>query len=456
MKLNKLAKHILLFPGSIMIAVLAVLGFRVSGQDIALAQTGHEGHDHGAHAGDDDHEGHDHGARHGGHKHAAHAEDDDILAVQCEHDIPAAECDQCRFELGVVKVDAELLKQLVRTGKVAYAEWAVSVAATGEIEADPARTVCITPLLNGRIVGIKKFTGETVDKDEVIASLFSPELGEAKTDYKAALAALTFAEPTLEREKVLYEKNISSEDEYLKAKTDKDKAQAHLAGARNRLITAGLSLDEIRKLSSQTSDEEFPRIDLHAPRSGIILARNVSEGEHTDGSRSLFTISDLSSLWMWADIYEKDLKKVYKGLAEKKNLEVKVFAPVLSGEEFSGTLELLGGEVDRHTRTIKARIRIKNSELLLRPGMFAHCRILIPDHKKTLSVPREAVQTDEGESFVFLFLKDDLWVRRDVSVGRKSDDRIEILDGLVSGDSVITQGAFMLKSDVLREKMGAG
>ena len=119
-------------------------------------------------------------------------------------------------------------------------------------------------------------------------------------------------------------------------------------------------------------------------------------------------------------------------------------------------VDLIGSQVDEHTRTIKVRVRAGNEQRKLKPGMFAQVEICVPLEGGVTVVPSSAVVSDEGKTFVFQHLKDDLWIRQDVRVGKNQGGVVEVLDGLTPGTTVIARGVFMLKSDILREKMGAG
>ena len=112
--------------------------------------------------------------------------------------------------------------------------------------------------------------------------------------------------------------------------------------------------------------------------------------------------------------------------------------------------------MDEHTRTVKVRVQVSNEHGKLKPGMFAKVKAVITSKRKSAMVPRESVLSDEGRSFVFLHHKDDLWARRGVEVGLAQGPLMEIVSGLDGNETVVTSGAFMLKSDVLRGKMGAG
>jgi cobalt-zinc-cadmium efflux system membrane fusion protein len=119
-------------------------------------------------------------------------------------------------------------------------------------------------------------------------------------------------------------------------------------------------------------------------------------------------------------------------------------------------VDLVGNLMDEHTRTVKIRVQVKNLEGKLRPGMFAEVEVMIPGEGRMVAVPRNAIMSDAGENFVFQHWKEDLWARRNVTVGSIYGDFAEILSGIPKGATIVTGGAFMLKSDILREKMGAG
>jgi cobalt-zinc-cadmium efflux system membrane fusion protein len=168
------------------------------------------------------------------------------------------------------------------------------------------------------------------------------------------------------------------------------------------------------------------------------------------------TIADLSELWVWCDLYERDLGVVASELAKGEAVPATVRVAPFPGADFAGKLDLVGSEIDVHTRTVKARIRVPNADGRLRAGMFADVSLAIAGEGHVLAVPRTAVLSDEGDHFLFLHWKDDFWVRRDVDL-RAVFDEFAIVEGdLAVGATVATGGAFMLKSDVLREKMGAG
>ena len=142
--------------------------------------------------------------------------------------------------------------------------------------------------------------------------------------------------------------------------------------------------------------------------------------------------------------------------AERGTLRAGVTVKAFPGEVFPGTVDLVGPTMDEKTRTVKLRLAVKNGEGKLRAGMFAAVQVYLPGDVGALAVPRGAVLADEGRSFVFVHHHGDFFIRRPLGTGRSSLDWVEVTGGLSGGEAVVTDGAFLLKSDVLRSKMGAG
>jgi cobalt-zinc-cadmium efflux system membrane fusion protein len=177
-------------------------------------------------------------------------------------------------------------------------------------------------------------------------------------------------------------------------------------------------------------------------------------GELVRPDQSILTVGDLSDLWIWADLYEDQLGRV--AVAARGKLRAGIQVKAFPGEVFAGTVDFVGPTMDEKTRTVKLRIAVKNPEGKLRAGMFAAVELYLPGEEEALAVPRSAVLSDEGRSFVFVHHHDDFFIRRPVDPGRASADWVEVKQGLAGGETVAASGAFLLKSDVLRSKMGAG
>ncbi|MBN1818587.1 MAG: efflux RND transporter periplasmic adaptor subunit [Sedimentisphaerales bacterium] len=404
------------------------------------------------HAGEKEQAGHE------GHEHQAAEEiaPDDLEKAVCEHAMRIIDCDECRYEVGVVKIDPSIAASLIQTGMLADMERTRMLTFTGQVELDRTKAVDVVSTGGGRVEQVKKLIGEKVAKGDILAVLHSADLGQAKADFLEVQAKLELTQAAFRREQGLYEKKITSQADYQNALNELKAAQASYAATDKRLRLFGLETEQIAGIKNEKENGNFADLTLRAPQSGTIITQTISVGTIVDATESLYAIADLSHLWVWCDVYEKDLAILQEQFAQEKSLpamvRVKAFEPIA----FPGEVDLVGHLMDEHTRTVKMRVQVKNPEGKLRPGMFADVRVAIPLPGQMMAVPQVAVMSDGGKDFIFQQWENDLWIRRDVSVGDKCGQFIEILSGIPRGATIVTGGAFMLKSDILREKMGAG
>ncbi len=405
---------------------------------------------------------HNDGEGHGAGEHAHEHHDataannlEDLEQMECEHGVGIIDCDNCRYEVGVVKIDPSLAS-LIETGRVQEVDRSRVLTLTGQIQLDRTRAVEVVSTGSGRVEEVKRLIGETVRTQDVLAAIHSADLGQAKADFLEVRAKRELAAATLKREKQLYEKKISSEADYLDALEAFNAAEAACAAADKRLRLFDLSTEQIAAVKDEQENGGFADLILRAPRSGTIITQNISAGKIVDTAESLYTIADLSNLWVWCDVYEADLAVLHEQLSQTEPLQATVRVRAFEPEVFTGVVDFVGNVMDEHTRTVKMRVQLKNPECKLRPGMFVDVEVAIRKPGRVTAVPQSAVMSDEGKNFVFQQWKDDLWVRRDVATGDKYGSFVELVDGVSTGSRIVAGGAFMLKSDVLREKMGAG
>jgi cobalt-zinc-cadmium efflux system membrane fusion protein len=453
----------------------------------------------------------------------------------CEHKVRTIDCDECRYELGVVKVDPSVTGALTKTTAVQEGASARTLRLTGEVQYDQTTVVDVLPAAGGRVVSVKARLGRPVRKGDVLAVVHSGDFGEAKAAYLEAFASaevaaqekqrqlavsaslerllaassdehadglpgevlgewksrlanavarLKQAKVVLEREKSLVAKQASSRAELetaeremqtaqadytalleeiqlnitldrLRAESASRLADAKLIAAEQRLHLFGLDDEAIKAIPQIKDNGAFAQLEVKAPRSGVITVQNVTEGRFVENSQALYTIADTSNVWVWCDLYERDLGPLHDRLARgdklPANVKVTAFADI-----FPGAVDLLDSAINETTRTVKVRVQAANEHGRLRPGMFAAVEIPLTDGTRVALVPRQAVLSDEGRTFAFVHWKDDLWLRRDVIIGRPQDEMVEVLSGLSAGDQVVASGGFLFKSDILRAKMGAG
>jgi cobalt-zinc-cadmium efflux system membrane fusion protein len=428
----------------------------------------HAEHDRADHAESDENYGH---AEHdraaseasASHDHHDHGEGSDLdrsveelFAAHCEHGIPAHTCDECRYEVGVVAVSPELLEEgLVEVAPIAPRHFAADVELTGEIRFDESKIAHLGPRMPGVVREVRIDLGQPVRTGEPLIEIDSPELAEAEAGYLDALAQHRLAKRTLDRQKELRSAGISSEREFLQAEQTYEATLIRSNSERQKLLRFGLSEAEIADLEAAGISGATGRHLLRAPFPGEALVMHAVRGERVELDSELILFGDTHSLWVWVDLYESHLDAVTRAQAEH-GLPARVAVRAYPGETFDGQVDFIGRTMDEATRTVKARVTLENPEGKLRPGMFATVRLEVGDGGDGLAVPESAVLSDEGRDFVFIRRDDRYFVRRPVEPGRRDDGWIEIVDGLEIGQSVATTGAFLLKSDVLRSKMGEG
>jgi cobalt-zinc-cadmium efflux system membrane fusion protein len=409
-----------------------------------------------------DHSNRDDGHGHGGHRHgtagAERAEGGHGGPEQttCEHGLRTIDCDNCRFEAGLVKIDPSVAESLIETGAVEEIERKKVLRLTGQVQLDRTRAVDVVCTGGGLVKRVMKLLGQKVEQAEGLAVIHSADLGQAKADFLEVQAKLELARATFNREKELYEKNISSQADYLSALNELKAAEASYAASDKRLHLFGLGAEQMANIKNEKENGKFADLVVRAPQAGTIIAQNISAGNMVEASENLYKIADLANLWVWCDVYEKDLAILHEHFSKGERLKAVVRVKAFESSEFEGVVDLVGNLMDEHTRTIKVRVQVKNPQSKLRPGMFADVEVIIPLQGSVAAVPHAAVMSDAGKHFVFRRLGEDLWARTDVAVGSRQGDYTEILGGISKGATVVTGGTFMLKSDVLREKMGAG
>ncbi len=389
---------------------------------------------------------------------AAHVPAADRLSAGdpvCEHKIKTAQCDECRYELGLVKVDPAVAEKLLTAVRVQARPLRQTIRMTGEVQCDATRVVDIATPGAGRVTRVNKLLGDAVRPGDLLALVHSPELSDAKAAYIEASARFQLAERTRTRERILFEKKVCSEADYLNAEREYRTAEAFLASTEKRLQLFGLEADSISRIKAAREDTGFAELSLKAPRAGTIIAQNITPGKVVDSSQTLYTIADLSHLWTWGDLYERDLAVLRDRMNSGVPVKARVYTTAFKGEVFPGVIDFVDSRVDEHTRVFRVRVQTPNVQNRLKPGMFVTIEADISSDRRALFVPKEALLSDEGKTFVFVRRKDGLWMRRDVKAGPTQGAEVEII-GLPAGTVIAGRGAFMLKGDILREKMGAG
>ena len=406
------------------------------------------------------HESHE-GEGHGEHSEGAEGKEPsdldrpvaELFTATCEHNLKTYECDECRYEVGVVKTDASLFDGgLLEKTQAEKRAVALPLKLTGEVRFDERRVAHVSTQAEGIIKTVYVTLGDKVERGQALVELESVVIGEAQSAYLEAAGMLTLASRNHARLDALRKEGIASEKELLSARQEFDAAQIRTDAAFGKLKRLGMSAAAARGLTQNTATG---RLVLRAPVQGTVLDIHAVAGEVARADTSLATVGDNSSVWVWADLYERDIALVTREQA-KQPMAATVAVKAFPKEELAGTVDFISPSMSESSRTVKARINVPNPDGRLLAGMFAQVKIFIPGDQQVLAVPSEAILEDEGRSFVFVHHQGDYWVRRPVDAGRTFAGMTEITAGLAEREVVVANGAFLLKSDVLRSKMGAG
>jgi cobalt-zinc-cadmium efflux system membrane fusion protein len=397
-----------------------------------------------------------------GHGHAAAPKTADALfTVKCEHDILHYTCEECRYELGLVKIDPSLVRSPENAKGLFTFEPVQKRAAqsllpmTGEIALNASALAHVSPRVPGTVHTINVGLGQQVKTGDVLFEIESPELGLAVGAYRKNQALAALALKNLEREKTLAAQQLSPEADVVEAQMKYDEYRIELESAVNALHVMGLDDAAVAALTADGATGKGVRLPVLAPQSGTVIEKHLNPGETVEAGKDVLTIADLASVWVWMSVYERDLARLLA--AEKIGpTRVRVTTLAFADMTFEGAIDLVGSVVDEEDRTVKVRATLMNPDALLRPGMFCAVNAVFETQEAVVAVPPGALLADAGKHFVFRKIRDEFVLRTDVSVGRKFADHIEITNGLAEGEMIVTAGAFVCKSDVLRAKMGAG
>lgn len=406
--------------------------------------------DNAEHEEHEEHEEHGHGA----------AENSDLdrpvselFAASCEHDIKTHACDECRYEVGVVKADGSLFDGgLLKTAPVGKHRVSAPISLTGEVSFDDRRVAHVSTLTEGIIKKVHITLGDKVKRGQALIQIESVAIGEAEADYLETQGLLRLAERSHQRMSTLHDQGISSDKEALIAEQEFEAAKIRNDAALGKLTRLGMNPQTARAI---TSTSARGRLVLHAPVDGTVLAMHAVAGEVAHSETSLITLGDNSSMWVWADLYDRNIALVTRE-QNKAPLSAGVSVKAFPGESFGGRVDFVSPSMSESSRTVKVRIAVPNPDGRLLAGMFAGVDLFIPAQQEVLAIPSKSILEDEGRTFVFIHFQGDYYVRRPITVGRAFAGLSEITEGLNGGDLVVTDGAFIMKSDVLRSKMGAG
>ncbi|MHC4669897.1 MAG: efflux RND transporter periplasmic adaptor subunit [Planctomycetota bacterium] len=322
------------------------------------------------------------------------------------------------------------------------------IRANAETRYPPAKYARVAPRISGIIREVKAIFGQEVEQGDVLAVVESADFAKAKASYLGALAVLELREKTYEQEKALFDKKISAGRDLLAAKAALAEARLGVRRASQWLSTLGLSQEAIDAIPGERNTS--PLLDVVAPFDGAVVEASAVIGERATPDRPIFAVANMKRLWVTIDVYEADLPKIEEGQRVSFRVEG------LPGTRFRGKVIAIGGEVDDRARTVPVYADVKNLRGLLRAQMFGTAEIVVSPAEAKLLVPKEAIQNDGDCDLVFVSPKKDVFQARAVELGTAYRNGYEVRGGVAKGERVVTRGSFLLKTEVLREQIGAG
>jgi cobalt-zinc-cadmium efflux system membrane fusion protein len=325
-------------------------------------------------------------------------------------------------------------------------EAAADIRLPGVVEPNAYRQVSVTPLVSGRIIRVSAALGQRARQGELLAQLHSPDLADAQSRYVSARAMLDAHERELQRTQKLTEIGAASHQELERVHAEHATQLAAVATARSQLELLGVSSSAIDAL--QAGSGPTAAANVMAPIDGVITTRIGNVGLNVAPDTALFTIVDLSTVWIVADLYERDLSRISIGT------EASITSSAYPGVVLRGRVSYVDPQVAPETRTAKLRVEVPNPRGELRLGMFVDVMLTGVTRVAVAVVPRRAIQTVADRTVVYVQDPNapNVFIEREVRLGASSGDRAEVTAGLQTGDAVVIEGSFFLRAE--RERLG--
>ena len=306
----------------------------------------------------------------------------------------------------------------VQISEVRHQHLTTEVAAFGRVEEPEARLSTISARVSGRIDKLYlQYTGQNVQRGQAIAEIYSPELLSASEEYKLALDSRN-------------QLKAAAEPEAIQAADDL------VSASRRRLELWGMTAQQIEYIASGHSN---PDVTVYSNASGTVVERKVTQGQYVNAGDMLFSVADLSTVWVKADVYESDLPQIRAGQP------VEITSDALSGKTIHGSVEFIEPQASVETRTVPVHVHVANPGMRLRHGMFVRA-VFNERQENALVIPRSAVLDTGTRKLVYVAKQNGVFEAREVQTGTPNNDLFPVVSGLKPGERVVTNGNFLIDS----------
>ena len=317
--------------------------------------------------------------------------------------------------------------------------------ATGVVQANAYKETPVVSLVGGIVRSVSAELGQNVKRGQRVAVVFSNELADAQSRYLTAVATLDEHHRHHLRTIKLVEIGAASRQDLEMATSQYREAESNLANLRQKLLLLGMSAPRIDSLNSITQISS--EVSVPSPSSGTVTGRTVNPGEVIEANKELMRVTDLSTVWVVGQVYEKDLATVRIGSGAN------ITSDAYPGRVFRGHVSYVDPKIDSATRTAQVRIELANPRQIFKIGMYVSVAFgaLGLAEKTTATVPKDAVQSIGNQQVVFVATdKPEEFILRPVQVGPEANGFYPVLDGLSAGDRVVVQGSFLLRAEWMK------
>jgi cobalt-zinc-cadmium efflux system membrane fusion protein len=371
-----------------------------------------------------------------------------LLLAGCSHKETKVEAkpDQAKSNPLEIKVSPSLLGQL-KVGEPSWSAVADSLHVAGRIEADGTRLARIGSPVKGRITNLAVMEGQHVTRGEVLATLYSTDLSDAQFAFIKAISQQQLSQRAADRGKQLVEADVIGSAELQRRQAEVLQANAEVSALREQLAALGMSDAAIREL--ETTRKLNSTYLILATISGTVLERSVTIGQLVQPAEVAFLVTDLSNVWLVADIPEQNSGNVNIG----KLVEAEV--PAFPEEKIQGRLSFVSATVNPETRTVRVRMNLPNPKGRFKPAMLA--TVTLEDQAQRERVlPATAIVRENDQDHVFVQITPDKFLLRPVNLGGEYGDKRALVSGVNPGEKVVLDGAFHLNNERKRAAVEGG
>lgn len=312
------------------------------------------------------------------------------------------------------------------------------------VEVDEQRVARIGATVTGRVTQIHATLGQQVKRNELLATLHSTELSTAQLAYLKALSQAELQYRAVERARLLFASDVIGAAELQKRESELAQAQAEMQASHDQLGVLGMTGSAMARLAVTRTVHSLSSIT--ATLDGVVIERKVTPGQVVQPADALFTVADLSHVWLVAEVPEQQAILVQKGEAAQAEV------PALGGKRIEGRLIFVADTVNPDRRTVTVRMDVDNADRLLKPEMLASMLIQGAPQRR-LVVPAAAVVREDNKDYVFVRLDNTHFQLRPVVLGQESNGFVPVQNGLKGGEPVVTEGAFHLNNERKRKEL---